>query len=162
MEEVNLIAEDLGEASKDALVIREKYDIPGMSILQYMLNGKENAWYDVEKTVLYTGTHDNDTILGWYDHIRKNLSKKELESVKLILNIDPKEVNWSMIEYSLHSNAYLVIVPIQDILGLGSNARMNKPGTVSKKNWSWRMDPSELNSSKVKRMKNYTMESNRG
>ena len=162
MEEVNLIAEDLGEASKDALVIREKYDIPGMSILQYMLNGKENAWYDVEKTVLYTGTHDNDTILGWYDHIRKNLSKKELESVKLILNIDPKEVNWSMIEYSLHSNAYLVIVPIQDILGLSSNARMNKPGTVSKKNWSWRMDPSELSSSKVNRMKNYTMESNRG
>ena len=162
MEKVNLIAEDLGEASKDALVIREKYNIPGMSILQYMLNGKENAWYDVEKTVLYTGTHDNDTILGWYDHIRKNLSKKELESVKLILDIDPKEVNWSMIEYSLHSNAYLVIVPIQDILGLSSNARMNKPGTVSKKNWSWRMDPSELNSSKVRRMKNYTMESSRG
>ena len=89
MEEVNLIAEDLGEASKDALVIREKYDIPGMSILQYMLNGKENAWYDVEKTVLYTGTHDNDTILGWYDHIRKDLSKKELETVNRTLNIDP-------------------------------------------------------------------------
>ena len=131
LKEVNLIAEDLGEASKDALVIREKYDIPGMSIVQYMLNGNENAWYNVHKTVLYTGTHDNDTIFGWYDHIRKNFSKKELETVKRILNIDSKEVNWSMIEYSLHSNAYLVIVPIQDILGLGSNARMNKPGTVS-------------------------------
>ena len=162
MEEVNLIAEDLGEASKDALAIREKYNIPGMSILQYMLTGNENAWYEIEETVLYTGTHDNDTILGWYDHIRKDLSKKDLESIDRILNIDPQEVNWSMIEYSLHSNAYLVIVPIQDILGLGSNARMNKPGTVSKKNWSWRMDPSELNSSKVRRMKNYTMESNRG
>ena len=124
----NLIAEDLGEASKDALAIREKYNIPGMSILQYMLNENENAWYDIEKTVLYTGTHDNDTIWGWYDHIRKDLSKKELETVNRTLNIDPKEVKWSMIEYSLHSNAYLVIVPIQDIMGLGSNARMNKPG----------------------------------
>ena len=100
--------------------------------------------------------------MGWYDHIRKDLSEKELATVNRTLNIDPQEVNWSMIEYSLHSNAYLVIVPIQDILGLGSNARMNKPGTVSKKNWSWRMDPSELNSSKVKKMKNYTIESSRG
>ena len=93
---------------------------------------------------------------------KQSVSKKELETVKRILNIDSKEVNWSMIEYSLHSNAYLVIVPIQDILGLGSNARMNKPGTVSKKNWSWRMDRSELDSSKIKKMRNYTMGSNRG
>ena len=70
-------------------------------------------------------------------------------------------MNWSLIEYSLNSNAFTVIVPIQDLLGLGSDARMNTPGTISNQNWSWRLHPNKLNSSIIEKMKQLTQKSNR-
>jgi 4-alpha-glucanotransferase len=114
-----------------------------------------------ENTVLYTGTHDNDTSIGWYESLNDKLSKNEIDTLKNVLKSDLKEVNWHMIEYSLQSRAMTVIVPIQDILGLGSDARMNTPGTINDKNWSWRMNGSELKNSMMEKMKNITEKANR-
>ena len=159
--EIYLIAEDLGEATADAAIIREKYNIPGMGVLQFAFYDQDPLVNLKENTVLYTGTHDNDTSVGWYNSLRKESSKGKIDSVKNILDLDSKEVNWSMIEYSLQSKALTVMVPLQDILGLGSEARMNTPGTVSDKNWSWRMTTNNLNDSMVERMKKITKKANR-
>tara|TARA_B100000902_G_scaffold18861_1_gene22642 strand:- start:2451 stop:3911 length:1461 start_codon:yes stop_codon:yes gene_type:complete len=158
---VNLIAEDLGEAAADAPILRNKHDIPGMSILQFSFYEIENLRDMEENTVLYTGTHDNDTSIGWYESLNDKLSKNEIDTLKNVLKSDLKEVNWHMIEYSLQSRAMTVIVPIQDILGLGSDARMNTPGTINDKNWSWRMNGSELKNSMMEKMKNITEKANR-
>ena len=132
-----------------------------MSILQFSFYEIENLRDMEENTVLYTGTHDNDTSIGWYESLNDKLSKNEIDTLKNVLKSDLKEVNWHMIEYSLQSRAMTVIVPIQDILGLGSDARMNTPGTINDKNWSWRMNGSELKNSMMEKMKNITEKANR-
>ena len=83
------------------------------------------------------------------------------DNVNGILESGKKEVHWSLIEYSLNSNAYIVMIPIQDLLGLGSNARMNTPGTISNENWSWRLPPNKLNSSIIEKMKQLTQKAKR-
>jgi len=158
---VNLIAEDLGEASADAAILRNEYGIPGMSILQFSFYEPNDLKDLEENTVLYTGTHDNDTSIGWYGSLNEKLTESEIDLLKNILELSSKEVNWSMIEYSFQSPVTTVIVPIQDILGLGSDARMNTPGTISNRNWSWRMAPDELKDFMMKKLKNITQRTNR-
>ena len=158
---VNLIAEDLGEASADAAVIRNKFDIPGMSILQFALFDENPLAHIQKNTVLYTGTHDNDTSIGWFRSLEDELSKDEINNIREQLDLYSKEVNWSMIEYSFLSKAQTVIVPIQDLLGLGSEARMNTPGTISDTNWSWRMSASVLTDSMKEKMKKITKKAKR-
>ena len=158
---VNLFAEDLGEASADAAILRNEYDIPGMSILQFSFYEPNDLKDMEENTVLYTGTHDNDTSIGWYGSLNEKLTESEIDLLKNILELSSKEVNWSMIEYSFQSPATTVIVPIQDILGLGSDARMNTPGTISNRNWSWRMAADELKDFMIKKVENITQRTNR-
>jgi len=158
---VFLIAEDLGEASLDAAVIRKKYNIPGMEVLQYALYDEHPLKNMQENTVLYTGTHDNDTSLGWYKTISKGTDQNKIKHVENILDLDAKEVNWSMIEYSLESKAFIVMVPIQDLLGLSSEGRMNTPGTISNQNWSWRMEAHDLKAPIKGKMKKITKKANR-
>ena len=158
---VNLIAEDLGEASADAAVLRNKYGIPGMSVLQFLFYDGDSINNIEEDTVLYTGTHDNDTSVGWFESLNDKLSSDEINDLKSILNLDSKSMNWSMIEYSFRSRAKTVIVPVQDILGLGSDSRMNTPGTISEKNWSWRMNSSELKDTMLRKMRDITEKAHR-
>ena len=158
---VNLIAEDLGEASADAAVLRNKYGIPGMSVLQFLFYDGDSINNIEEDTVLYTGTHDNDTSVGWFESLNDKLSSDEINDLKSILNLDSKSMNWSMIEYSFRSRAKTVIVPVQDILGLGSDSRMNTPGTISEKNWSWRMNGSELKDTILRKMRDITEKAHR-
>ena len=158
---VNLIAEDLGEASADAAVLRNKYGIPGMNVLQFLFYDGDSIDNIEENTVLYTGTHDNDTSIGWFESLNSKLSSDEINDLKSILNPDSKGMNWSMIEYSFQARAKTVIVPVQDILGLGSDSRMNTPGTISENNWSWRMDSSELKDTMLRKMRDITEEANR-
>ena len=158
---VNLIAEDLGEASADAAVLRNKYGIPGMNVLQFLFYDGDSIDNIEENTVLYTGTHDNDTSVGWFESLNNKLSSDEINDLKNILNSDSKGMNWSMIEYSFQARAKTVIVPVQDILGLGSDSRMNTPGTISENNWSWRMDSSELKDTMLRKMRDITEEANR-
>jgi len=164
-----IIAEDLGEAEQEAAELKNKYGIPGMKILQFSFgNGHKSYPHNYpENCVVYTGTHDNDTTVGWF-HSRpgegntqtKNAIKTERKKVLKYLKTDGKEIHWDMIKTALSSKANTVIIPLQDILGLDSSARMNVPGTVSG-NWRWRFDWTMLTKEKMHRMKNLTTKFNR-
>ena len=163
-----IFAENLGEAAPDADPLLSKYNIPGMMILQFSFgNGlkKPNIKPDL---VLYTGTHDNDTAVGWFNNISSRNSRyirsntlNETDCIKTILKSNGREINWDMIRYSFKSNAKTVIIPMQDLIGLGSSERMNVPGTVSKNNWTWRFRPNQLLKEKKERLLKLTIESER-
>jgi len=103
--------------------------------------------------VVYTGTHDTDTALGWW----RSLSASERRATGL----DPRKPNWSLIELALSSRCRLAIAPAQDVLGLGSEARMNRPGTVGG-NWSWQLEPGQLTSAEAARLREATVRGKRG
>jgi len=168
-----IIAEDLGEAAKEAAVLRKKFDIPGMSILQMAfgenanINGNLKS-LDNEINVVYTGTHDNDTTIGWFHTLPESVIStqtaadivKERKRALKFLGTDGSEINWDFISLAMHSKANTVIIPLQDILGLGTNARMNTPGTI-KGNWQWRFKKNTLMSDIIERMRTLTEESKR-
>ena len=157
-EELNqpqIMAEDLGEASFDAIPLREAFDIPGMKILQMSFSDKD-PFKDIEQNlVVYTGTHDNDTTVGWY----QKMDSESLNAKKL-LNLNGQDVHWPFIEYTLDSAATTAIIPMQDILGLDSKSRMNTPGIIGP-NWEWRFDDAQLTHEIIQKMKQITIQSNR-
>ena len=163
-----ILAEDLGEAYDEAKKLRNIFGIPGMKILQFSFgDGKPLENMD-SNTVLYTGTHDNNTSLGWYnekpgisntDSIKNHI--KSRNKAKIYLGLDESiEVPWSMIRYVMNSDAYFCIIPLQDILGLDSSARMNTPGTIGD-NWVWRYEKKSLNTTIKKQFKKITEDTNR-
>lgn len=167
-----IIAEDLGEAANDAAALIEKYDLPGMKILQFAFDPHEHDNGSLpdeypENCVVYTGTHDNDTTLGWF-HTKPGKAvtrtvdeiKEERTRVLDYLGTDGSEINWDMIKLALHSNSHTSIVPLQDILGLDSEARMNTPGTIEG-NWRWRFNRNLLSDDVIERMRKLTQESGR-
>ena len=168
-----IIAEDLGEAAKEAAVLRKKFDIPGMSILQFSFGEDANIngnlkILDNEINVVYTGTHDNDTTIGWFQTLPEsvistqtaaNIVKERKRALKF-LGTDGSEINWDFISLAMNSKANTVIIPLQDILGLGTESRMNIPGTVGN-NWEWRYKKNKLTSDIIERMKTLTEESKR-
>ncbi len=161
IENIVLIAEDLGEAAKDAAIIRGKYNIPGMQILQFSFDD-DSAPKINANTILYTGTHDNETSVQWYNNIirgnfGKNINEKE-NRIKYVLEPVSNDIHWSMISFCMESNASVVIFPIQDMLGLGEEARMNTPGTVGNQNWTWRMEVGLLDEKVINKMSNLTKE----
>ena len=167
-----IIAEDLGEATKDAKIIRDRFAIPGMKILQ-MSFGKEEQSNSLipelnqKNIVVYTGTHDNDTSIGWL-HTKPGKGNTqtaaeitlERKHALKFLGTDGSEINWDFISLAMNSKANTVIIPLQDILGLGTNARMNIPGTVGN-NWEWRFKKNKLTSNIIERMRTLTEESKR-
>jgi 4-alpha-glucanotransferase len=139
-----VIAEDLGYLTPSVLKLVKKTGYPGMKILQFAFDGDETSAYlphnYVQNSVVYTGTHDNDTTRGWYF----SLKPKVRRFVKNYLNIKgTKEVEWAFIRAAISSVSELAIIPIQDYLGLGSEARMNMPSTLGN-NWKWRMKKDDL------------------
>ena len=158
---INLIAEDLGEAAKDAAAIMEKYNIPGMQVLQFLLEDESFQNINGNK-ILYTGTHDNETSVQWFQNIikegmKKNINEKE-KRIKFILGKDFNNIHWSMISFCMDSSASIVIFPMQDLLGLGPEGRMNTPGTVGDQNWTWRMERDSINEKLINRMSDLTKE----
>ena len=138
------IAEDLGLITSEVVDLRERWGFPGMRVLQFAFGS--NAPDDphkphnyVKHCVVYTGTHDNDTALGWF----RQLGPEERQRALLYLHSNGRAVHWDMIRVALASVADTVIVPLQDVLGLGTAARMNLPGT-NQQNWSWRLQPQQL------------------
>jgi len=137
-------AEDLGYITLDVHALRERLKIPGMAVLQFGF-GDAGAHahlphrYTPEK-VVYTGTHDNDTLLGWW---ASAATEYERQQVAAYLGKCEDGVNWSMIRAASNSVASLCVVPMQDALGLGSDARMNVP-SLSEGNWRWRLGPNAL------------------
>lgn len=139
-----IIAEDLGVITPDVVELRKEFGFPGMRVLQFAFNGEEdnvNLPQNYERDVVaYTGTHDNDTTVGWFNQLSEMKItdvEKTRESCLNYLQSDGREINWDFIRVVLASVAGSTIIPLQDVLGLGSEARMNIPNTISG-NWSWR------------------------
>ncbi|HRJ54475.1 MAG TPA: 4-alpha-glucanotransferase [Candidatus Thiothrix moscowensis] len=138
MGKIPLVAEDLGIITPDVTALRNKYGLPGMSVLQFAFDHFEDNPHKPqnvrENTVYYTGTHDNDTLLGWF----LNLDEGMQQHVMRILGItEPEQLTDTMLATILASPALLAVIPWQDLLRLGTEARMNIPGTVEG-NWQWR------------------------
>ena len=142
--QLQLIAEDLGIITPEVDALRKKHHLPGMKILQFAFGGDDNNPYlpaNIEPgSVVYTGTHDNDTSLGWYQSLDEN-AKNHLHA---LLKTPTPDMPQDLITLALASNADMAIIPMQDILGLDTAHRMNTPGTIVG-NWQWRFDWNMLN-----------------
>ena len=143
--ELPLIAEDLGTITPEVERLRDRCGFPGMKILQFAFDsGADNAYLPhnhIPASVVYTGTHDNDTTRGWFG----SLSKEQQERVCDYLQAQPETVLAAFLRTAFSSVAQSVIIPMQDILGLDSTGRMNIPG-VADNNWGWRLLPGYVES----------------
>jgi len=156
-----LIAEDLGVVSNDVRKLLKKAKYPGMKVLRFAFdNGYENDHLlhnHNENTVAYLTSHDSETCMQWLDEA----NDFEIDFIKKYCNISNlDDFNWQMINHLQSSNAFLVIIQAQDLLGLGKDARMNLPG-VSGINWKWRLKNDQLNDSIAYRLYNLTIENKR-
>ena len=156
-----IIAEDLGVITPEVVALRDRYEFPGMKILQFAFGagpGDPFLPFNYDRNcVVYTGTHDNDTTVGWFNQ----LSNYERDEVLRYLGcIDPQGIHWSLIRMGWISIANMAIVPFQDLLGLGTDARMNFPGKPEG-NWGWRYRPEALNREVGDRLKSMTYISGR-
>lgn len=143
-EDLPIIAEDLGLITEDVIALRDYAGLPGMKILQFAFDeDPTNAYlpYNITNpnSVCYTGTHDNNTTLGWY----KESPEMTKDVVRRFFNTDGNQIHWDMIRGCFGSCSYKAIVPIQDIFGQDENSRMNIPG-VAKGNWGYRYQPGML------------------
>jgi 4-alpha-glucanotransferase len=132
-------AEDLGLVTPEVERLRDDFDFPGMKVLQFAFDdkGAENPYlpFNFEPNyICYTGTHDNETIVGWWHHLGEGTRRQVLDYVGAC---GEKEIHWTMIRLAMSSIADSVVIPLQDLLGLGTEARMNVPGRADG-NWSWR------------------------
>lgn len=134
---VPIIAEDLGVITPDVVALRKQFGFPGMRVLQFAFGSdaaNEHLPHNYERHCLvYTGTHDNDTTAGWYT----SLGPEEQHTVREYLGTDGRTIHLDLIRLAFSSVADFAIVPLQDVLGLGSEARMNTPGRATG-NWTWR------------------------
>ncbi len=143
-----IIAEDLGYITPDVREVMREFRLPGMRVLQFAfgdnLPESPHIPHNVERNcVFYTGTHDNNTSRGWYEGDAGPGEKNRL-SRYLGREVKPEDVHAEMVRLALMSVADRVVIPLQDVIGLGAEGRMNLPGTVSG-NWVWRVLPSQLN-----------------
>ena len=133
-----IVAEDLGFITPDVHALRAACGFPGMKILQFAFGGDGGheflPHHYPRDTVVYTGTHDNDTARGWWDQATPN----ERHFAGTYLACGAHDVHWAMIRAALNSVAASAVFPLQDVLGLGSDHRMNTPGTLGGANWRWR------------------------
>jgi 4-alpha-glucanotransferase len=131
-----LVAEDLGVITPEVEELRDRFGLPGMKVLQFAFDGNPDNPYlphrHGERSVVYTGTHDNDTTVGWWNQLDDHTRDRVRSSL-----LDPDEaMPWALVRLGLASTARLTVVPAQDLLGLGSESRMNTPGTALG-NWGW-------------------------
>ena len=154
-----VIVEDLGFITPEVNKMKKKFGFPGMKILQFSFDEKtpmKSRPDDYEKhCVMYTGTHDNDTLLGWYRGLIQSKNTRVLKMLEKYYGINnsmsEEKVCWALIEVVYKTNANLVILPLQDILCLDNQARMNYPGTVSG-NWLWRYKKGDITKEMEKKL----------
>jgi len=148
---LSLVAEDLGIITEEVNELRNSFDLPGMKILQFAFDGSSDNFYlphnHEKNSVVYTGTHDNDTTLGWFN----SLADHEKHRIYEYLGFSTVGMPSVLVAVALASVANLVIIPMQDILELGSEDRMNTPGTTEG-NWQWRFDWSQLTETRAGRL----------
>ena len=154
MGELPLIPEDLGILTPRAAALRDRYDLPGMRVVQFGFDAP-NAYHAPHmaprQSVIYTATHDCDTITGWFRAATRREQRLALDYTAG----QRRGVNWDLIRATWSSPATLAVTQAQDVLGLGSEARMNRPGT-RKGNWAWRLKPGQLTAAHARRLATLT------
>lgn len=143
--ELPIIAEDLGVITPEVEALRDDFGLPGMQVLQFAFDGEcgSNTFlphHYPQNTIVYTGTHDNNTTLGWWhsDEVHDGIRRCVGEYLGKDPNNSDHDIHWSMIRLAMGSVAHTCIIPMQDVLGFGADTRMNTPGTTQD-NWRWRM-----------------------
>lgn len=158
--EIPIIAEDLGFVTKGVEELRDSFNFPGMKIIQFAFDSDaSNSFLPhnyPRNCVTYSGTHDNDTAIGWYE----NADETEQHRARVYTRSDGKEINWEFIRLGMLSVADQAIFPLQDYMGLGSDHRMNIPGTSSG-NWLWRYTSKMLEEVDRNRIRDLIMLGNR-
>ncbi|MDO4977854.1 MAG: 4-alpha-glucanotransferase [Eubacteriales bacterium] len=142
-DDLPIIAEDLGIITEEVCALRDQFNLPGMKILQFAFEDDNSSYLPYNQTfncICYTGTHDNDTSVGWYN----NATEKQKDKVRRYMNTDASAIHWDFIRTCHGSPAKIAIVPVQDLLGQGSEYRMNIPG-VAEGNWAYRLKKNQLN-----------------
>lgn len=159
------IAEDLGDIDQSVYDLRDAYNLPGMKVLQFAFGDDMSQSLNIphlyeENFFVYTGTHDNNTMVGWY---RENTDKTVKRNVNRYAGkkISVKNIHTELSRLAYSSVAVTVILPVQDIVGLGETARMNSPATIEK-NWEWRLLPGQLNGKHAETLKNWVSTYGRG
>lgn len=150
------IAEDLGVITPEVVRLRDEFQLPGMKILQFAFGGERNSSFlphnFTAHCVVYPGTHDNETALGWY----RNAAPEEQDHFRRYTATDGHDVSWDMIRLALASVANTAIAPMQDLMKLGNEARMNRPSTASG-NWQWRYTDAMLTDEIIRRLGELTV-----
>ncbi len=156
-----IIAEDLGVITPEVEKLRDDNNLPGMKILQFAFGFDENGNIDTTnaylphnctmQSVAYTGTHDNNTTIGWYN----SLDDKTKDYIRRYFECSDSDILWRMIRTLMMCNSKWVIFPMQDILGLDESARMNVPSTCGSSNWSWKMKKEDITSPSFEGIKYY-------
>jgi 4-alpha-glucanotransferase len=158
-----IIAEDLGTITPDVHRLRDEFGFPGMRVLQFAFGGDPHDTHlpheHVRNTVAYTGTHDNDTVVGWFAQRSREDApegeRRERELCLKYLGADGSEINWDFIRAAQMSVAVLSVAQLQDVLGLGSDARMNTPASAEG-NWAWRFNEGSLTDELAARLRETT------
>lgn len=142
IDRLNLVAEDLGDLRQEVLELKDHYHLKGMKVLMFCINTNEkyakDTFRDVENMIIYTGTHDNDTLMEWYQKLTVAAKRKVRRFLKKE-GCSQGSIKDRLLTYTLQSQAEYAIIPMWDILGLGKEGHMNTPGTVGSPNWEWRM-----------------------
>jgi 4-alpha-glucanotransferase len=157
------IAEDLGVITPDVCALRDQFQLPGTRILQFAFDGRSDNPYlphnYIPNTVVYTGTHDNPTTRGWFEALPEDQRRNVWNYLKRPAG-NSSEAAWELIRLAWSSLAGLAMVPLQDLLDLGADARMNVPGSVEG-NWRWRCTDEMLSTPVLDRLRALNASSNR-
>jgi 4-alpha-glucanotransferase len=149
-----IIAEDLGVITRDVEYLRDYFGLPGMRIIQFAFHGDPSEPFlphnHINNCVVYTGTHDNDTSLGWFQRVPES----ERDFYRRYLGRGGEQIAWDFIRAAWSSVACFSLAPMQDFLNLGNEARMNYPGNPSG-NWAWRMKEADLSKDLAERIKEF-------
>ena len=152
-----LVAEDLGVITDEVIDLKKSFNLPGMKVLQFAFDGNTSNPHLPHNheldDVVYTGTHDNETTLGWATN-ENNYNSDYLKEYSAYDSDNKEQHVWSLIRMAMSSVSFLCILPFQDILMLDSSARMNIPGTVVN-NWNWRFDWEQLNPERIEKIKKF-------
>ena len=142
IEGLNLVAEDLGDLRPEVLKLKDHYKLKGMKVLMFSINtdGKRayDCFHDVENMIIYTGTHDNSTLMEWYNDLTTAAKRKVRRFLK-VNGCTQGSIKDRLLQYTFASKAEYAIIPLADIIGLGKEGHINTPGTVGSPNWEWRL-----------------------
>ncbi|MCX8515344.1 MAG: 4-alpha-glucanotransferase [Burkholderiales bacterium] len=139
--QINLVAEDLGYMRQEVYQLRDAFNLKGMKVFQFLFNPrtKNKELLNTNNAIVYSGTHDNDTLVGWFTHLDTPLQNKIISYFKVAPSTSIGALVDAIIYFLLQAQANTVIIPIQDILHLDSSSRINTPGTIGAPNWQWRL-----------------------